>query len=162
MYGVHPRLFVGSIEDCIKQDNDWCVIHACKHPCHQRALGYKGSLRPGHPYYLIYEKGNHLYLNMVDWAKGVPDHEYYGPIYNKAMEFVDKHIKLSKVLIHCNLGASRAVSMAMLYMARIEILPRDYKEAKKIFRELYAGEMDISRGLDSYLEANWERLIDGT
>ena len=54
MFEVYPNLFIGTQRDCFDtQIDDWAVIHACKSPCHQRALGYRGSLPKNHPNYLV-------------------------------------------------------------------------------------------------------------
>ncbi len=45
---------------------DWAIIHACKSPCHQGAVGYIGNLDRTHPNYLVLESGSDLFLNMID------------------------------------------------------------------------------------------------
>lgn len=93
MNKVYKGLYVGSDQDCFTDERaEWAVVHACKHPCHQRAVGYKGSLPKDHPNYLKYEDGSHLYLNLID-----PDvlPLFYPSLYDTALEFIwDKTLQL--------------------------------------------------------------------
>lgn len=160
MKEVHPSLFVGDEQDCIttKESEKWTVVHACKHPCHQNAVGYSGSLSRSHPNYLIYEKGQDLYLNMVDMDRK-QEHEFMEPIVSSTLDFVEDHINSNKVLIHCNEGESRSPALAMLYLAKREnaIRKDTYAEAKQDFKELYPR-FNPSRGIDLYLEDYWQQL----
>jgi hypothetical protein len=70
MIEIHKNLFVGNESDCFYDDRDgWVIAHACKHPCHQKSVGYRGNLNRNHPNYLILEKENHIFLNMVDMKR---------------------------------------------------------------------------------------------
>jgi hypothetical protein len=51
MRKVHDRLYVGSLRDCSAHKDGWAVVHACKTPCHQKAVGCQGSLPNRHPHY---------------------------------------------------------------------------------------------------------------
>lgn len=42
------------------------MIHACKSPCHQQAVGYRGSLVVSHPNYLALQQEHDLYLDIID------------------------------------------------------------------------------------------------
>jgi hypothetical protein len=42
------------------------MVHACKSPCHRRAVGYQGSLPPEHPHDLMRWHDYDLYLNLID------------------------------------------------------------------------------------------------
>jgi hypothetical protein len=45
MIEVYPNLYVGTDSDCFFDSlDDWVVVHACKFPCHQKAVGYHGNL----------------------------------------------------------------------------------------------------------------------
>jgi len=66
MQQVQNRLYVRDDSDCTPRNEDYAVVHACKHPCHQEAVGYTGSLSSSHPHYLSYRDGDDLYLNMID------------------------------------------------------------------------------------------------
>jgi len=159
MIEVHPNLFVGTERDCfLRSCDNWAVIHAFKSPCHQKAVGYKGSLLPTHPNYLIYEVGNHLFLNMVDMPKTLL-HKFTKPIIDKALDFIDKHISEKKVLIHCNLGLSRAPSIALLYLAkRAKVINKEgYKEATQDFVKLFPR-YQPARGIALYLFIHWSEF----
>jgi hypothetical protein len=66
MIEISDRLYVGNEYDCREGDDEWAIVHACKSPCHQRAVGYRGKLRSSHPNYLVLEEENDLYLNIID------------------------------------------------------------------------------------------------
>jgi len=66
MRKVHKRVFVGAELDCFHRGEGWATVHACKSPCHQRAVGYRKSLSSSHPNYLVLEEAPNLYLNMID------------------------------------------------------------------------------------------------
>ena len=113
MFEVFPNLFIGTERECFfTQRDDWGVIHACKSPCHQRALGYRGSLPKDHPNYLVYERENHLFLNIIDPNEPL----FMPPLFTASLDFIEKHISKRKVLIHCNEGLSRSPSLALLYL----------------------------------------------
>lgn len=160
MKEVHPSLFVGNEQDCVatKGNADWTIVHACKHPCHQNAVGYSGSLPSGHPDYLIHKKDQNLYLNMVDMDRK-QKHEYMEPIVSSTLDFIGNYIDSYKVLVHCNEGESRAPALAMLYLAKRKdaIRKETYAEAKQDFQEIYSR-FDPSRGINLYLQDYWQEL----
>ena len=156
MFEVHARLFIGTERACFfTRRDDWAVIHACKSPCHQKALGYKGSLPNNHPNYLTYERENHLFLNMIDPNEPL----FMPPLFLASLDFIEKHISERKVLIHCNEGLSRSPSLALLYLAkRAEIISgKSYGEAVKDFIKLFPSYRP-GRGIVLYLQLNWKRL----
>lgn len=160
MIEVHKNIFVGSETDCFhdKRD-DWIVIHACKNPCHCHAVGYSGSLPNNHPEYLISEKENNLYLNMVDMTKPLSP-VYTHPIMKKALSLIYSSIKNKKILIHCNFGQSRSASIILVYLARENKISKDsFNEAFKGFLELYPN-YNPGEGIKAYLNFNWGELMD--
>uniref|UniRef100_UPI00345E9582 hypothetical protein n=1 Tax=Mesotoga sp. TaxID=2053577 RepID=UPI00345E9582 len=110
MTKVLDRLYVGSEADCFHSRPGWAVVHACKHPCHVNAVGYKSSLPKNHPSYLSLERGANLYLNIVD-----PDIPLFmSQTFVDFMTFAQKHYNEGKnLLIHCNHSESRAPSLAL-------------------------------------------------
>ena len=156
MFEIYANLNIGNINDCFFQTKeDWTVIHACKSPCHQTALGYRGNLNPAHPHYLVYERGNHLFLNMID----PPQPLFKPPLFIESLNFIQKHISKRKVLVHCNLGHSRAPSIALLYLAKREKIfdATSYKSAVRDFVKLFPH-YQPQRGIAIYLERNWKKL----
>ncbi|MDH5449054.1 MAG: dual specificity protein phosphatase family protein [Nitrosopumilus sp.] len=153
MLEVYPNLFIGSEGECFFKDrDDWAVIHACKSPCHQKAVGYKGNLSPTHPNYLTYEVRNHLFLNMID-----PPAPLFKPqLFMASLDFIEKHISERKVLIHCNLGLSRSPSIALLYLAkRAKVINGEsYMKATQDFRKLFRY-YKPRRGIAVYLDLYW-------
>lgn len=152
---VHERLMFGSLEDC-RVKGDIAVVHACKIPCHQNVLGYKGSLSPAHEHYLAYENGHHLYLNLIDPAAPLFKKETFDIFFR----FVDREIEQRDVLIHCNLGQSRAPSLTLLYMAkRLGLLPDEsYAAARRAFEKDYP--YTPSAGIVTYLTENWRSIAE--
>lgn len=159
MNEVDKKLFVGDDGDCFYDERDgWAVIHACKHPCHQRAVGYTDNLNRNHPNYLILENKSHLFLNMVDMNMPL-SHEFTGPIVGSALDFMDKYIEGRSILIHCNLAQSRSPSLVLLYLAKRKkiISNESYQDAKEDFIKLYL-QYNPGAGIETYLTNHWEGL----
>ena len=153
MFEVYPSLFIGALRECFfTQRDDWAVIHACKSPCHQRALNYKGNLHKNHPSYLVYENGNHLFLNMIDPSEPL----FMPPLFVEPLDFIEKHISKRKVLIHCNLGLSRSPSIALLYLAKRAkaINGERYRKATQDFVKLFPSYQPAG-GIALYLNIHW-------
>lgn len=156
MFEVYPNLFIGAERECFfTQREDWAVIHACKSPCHQRALGYEGNLHINHPCYLVYENMNHLFLNMVDPSEPL----FMPPLFTASLDFIEKHISKRKVLIHCNLGFSRSPSIALLYLAKRAkaINAESYEKATQDFVKSFPYYRP-GRGIALYLQLHWKKL----
>jgi hypothetical protein len=147
---------VGTDSDCFFDSrDDWVVVHACKYPCHQKAVGYHGNLSHTHPNYLVLERGSHLFLNMID-----PDTPLFKPaLFDSALSFIDRYLPTRKVLIHCNKGNSRAPSLALLYLtkrARV-INSENYATAAKVFRTKFPS-YQPGRGIQIYLTEHWTQI----
>lgn len=158
MEEVFDDLFVGAEASCDRSDDGWAVVHACKHPCHQRAVGYRGSLPQSHEEYLVAPRETDLYLNLVDMERKL-SHEYTEPIVVAALDFIEDHIGSRRVLVHCNQGMSRSPALAMLYLAKREAVIPDgsYGEAKAAFEDWYPRFRPGS-GIDAYLRDRWLEL----
>ncbi len=149
-------LFVGGDRDCFHDERQgWAVVHACKSPCHQRAVGYRGSLPSKHPNYLTFRHDSHLYLNMID-----PDLPLFmPPLFLESIEFIAEQLSQRKVIIHCNQGLSRAPSLAMLYLAGIgHIEGSDFERARADFRRIHP-EYAPGPGIAAYLRAHWQEVM---
>lgn len=115
MREVFPRVFVGNQLSCRSGTTEMAVVHACKSPCHQRAVGYSGSLAREHPEYLALEDGANLWLNMID----PPLPLFQREVFHRFLAFAAlHHDRGGSVLIHCNQGESRSPSLALLLLAR--------------------------------------------
>lgn len=158
MEEVFDNLYVGADRSCNQSSGEWAVVHACKHPCHQRAVGYRGSLPQSHNEYLVAERETDLYLNMVDMDRQL-SHEFTEPIVAAALGFIEKHIVSRDVLVHCNQGMSRSPALAMLYLAKREGVVPDssYGAAREAFSDRYPR-FQPGRGVDAYLREYWTRL----
>jgi len=159
MIEIHPNLFVGHQGDYeyqVKGQDGWAVVHACKEPYHRQLLGYTTRGAPkDHPDYFFAERGDRLYLNLVD----APDPAYIPKeIIDKAVAFI--HAKLAeglKVLVHCNQGESRGPGVAFLYLLRhTDALPKtSLDDALAKFRQIYSA-LYPSRGVSGFIAAHWE------
>jgi len=159
MKEILENLFVGNDADCLNVGSDFAIIHACK-TCHQKVLGYRGSLSSTHPNYLIFEQKNHLYLNMVDMEQELLP-RFTHPIMNRAILFIEKNIKIKPVLIHCNQGYSRSPSIGLIYMARKrKVSSNSYPNARNDFISVYPDYLP-GQGIELYLMKNWEHLMSG-
>jgi len=155
MIEVYENLFIGDDTDCYPQN--FKTIHACK-TCHQKHLGYRGSLPQNHPAYLIAETPEHLFLNMVDMERELLP-KFTHPIMKAAMDFMDKHIGNNKILIHCNQGASRSAAVALLYLARKGVISKEnYQKAEADFIKIYP-KTNLGLGIKLYLNNNWRELV---
>lgn len=157
MIQVDESIFVGNLLDCQTNREEFYVIHVCKNPCHQRAVGYQRSLIPNHPEYLIAERRNNLYLNMVDMDTE-QDPKYINPMLKAAFKFIQVN-EGKKILIHCNEGHSRAPSIALLYLAKIskKIPNKSYDEAKIEFTRKYKY-FAPNDGILSYMHRRWNEI----
>jgi len=153
---VHPGVFVGTAEDCRSGETAWAVVHACKSPCHQHALGYSKNLPPTHPNYLVFERGADLFLNIID----PPVPLFQPPLFVETLRFSHAHAAAGRqLLFHCNQGQSRAPSLAMLHLAKnLRLLDAtSYGAAASEFVQLYPSYMP-GRGIQVYLEQHWNEF----
>ena len=158
MKEILKNLFVGSDADCSSAASGIAVIHACK-TCHQRGVGYSGNLSSTHPNYLIYENGNHLFLNMVDMERELLA-KFTHPIMESALAFIRFHIADKKVIIHCNQGQSRSPSIGLIYLAQTEnVSKQSYQVAKREFSRIYPAYLP-GTGIELYLINNWESILE--
>ncbi len=156
MFEVRKCLFIGNEHDCRSGDEDWTIVHACKHPCHQRAVGYSGNLSSSHPNYLVLERKDDLFLNIID----PPGPLFMPQLFISFLEFSSKHWENEKqILIHCNQGESRAPTLAMMFMAKhLEEIPNSsYSEARIEFEKLYPG-YKPGKGIQIYLNQKWHEF----
>lgn len=153
LHRVHERLSFGAMADCTHHGAR-ALVHACKIPCHQSCVGYRGNLSSDHADYLHAERGHHLYLNLIDPPVPLFKKESFGIFF----DFVDRQIKERDVLIHCNQGQSRAPSLALLYMAkRLKLLPdENYMAARRAFERDFP--YTPGRGIEIFLTDHWGEL----
>lgn len=152
MVEITKNLFIGDDNDFKSVDKSWCVIHACKEPYHRALLGYRTPGCPKCDEYYFAERGNILYLNLVD----ANDVRYIPKIViDKALSFIEEHIEDNKILVHCNLGQSRSASIGLLYLRRIGY----YDELNAIqgmseYKNLYE-KFNPNPGMTQYVIQNW-------
>lgn len=158
MEEIHDNLFIGAENSCrtTRGNEDWAVIHACKHPCHQNKVGRQ--VGQNHPNYLVLEEETDLYLNMVDMDRK-QQHQFMEPMISAALDFTGQHIDSHNILFHCNQGQSRSPSLALLYLAKRDnqITDESYTEATTQFQQLYPKH-NPGRGIRLYLEDYWNQI----
>lgn len=158
MQEVHERLHVGNDTDCRTGDENWAVVHACKHTCHQDAVGYTGSLSSSHPDYFFLKRDEDLYLNMID----PPDRPLFADeVFEAFFSFaVPRWEDGDRLLIHCNQGRSRSPSLAMLFLsAHAGVLPTEsFARARAEFKDRYPRYRPAG-GIETYLRNNWDDLL---
>ena len=142
---VSSNLFIGDIESCKRISHSDCIIHATKNPCFTRMMG--GKVEKDNPNYLYYETEKDLYLNIIDSDEPL----FYKATFDKALEFIGKHIFENKVILHCNEGRSRSPSIAMLYLFH----NLEYREAQNRMLDIY-NDYNPSMGIDEWLGWNWD------
>lgn len=173
---IYNRLWVGNDVSCLTgrkdfetdprmgrdaekinlDDGTWSIIHACKYPCHQDAVGYEKGISPTHPNYLFLEREHDLYLNLIDPPKPLFKLESFV----KFLEFASREYKTGRnILIHCNMGLSRSTSLTLVFMAKVlgVISNSSYRDAVndyKMFDELHTP----GAGIDTFLHLNWHKL----
>ena len=161
MIEVYRNLYVGDQRDYenIKFNPNFFFVQACKEPYHRIALGYKGRAAPRyHPEYLIAYRTNRIILNLID----VEDKNYIPKeIIDAAIDFIFKfHKNDNKILIHCNLGESRAPSVGILYLAINNIIRNHtYQEAYEDFIKIYPNYFP-KNGIKQFLIENWSHYIN--
>ena len=164
MINIHPDLYgghEGDYEYQVKGQDGWAIVHACRDPYHRQLLGYTGRGAPkDHPEYLYAERGNRLYLNLVD-AK---DPKYIPKeVIDKAIAFIDeKLVEGLKVLVHCNQGESRGPGVGFLYLLRhTDALPKtSLHEALAVFRKIYPA-FYPGGGISGFIVEHWKEYAEG-
>lgn len=156
MQEVYERVIVANEMSCTEGNRELAVVHACKSPCHQNAVGYRGNLSNQHPNYLVLEKENDLFLNIID----PPVPLFKSLLFSRFLEFSDKHWSQGqKLLIHCNQSESRAPSLALLFLAKeISAIPNTcYEAAIQEFIKIYPN-YNPGKGIQTYFTKNWDAL----
>ncbi len=153
---IHPRISVGSLDHCRPGSSDCAVIHACKSPCHQRAIGYSGSLPKAHEHYLARADEHDLWLNLVD--PHIPLFQIDSFTHFLAFA-APRHDSGQSLLLHCNLGESRSPTLALLLLARhLHSLPaHSYAEARAAYESLDPAYRP-GTGIAQFFTENWHAL----
>lgn len=156
MHRIDDQLLIGNLSDCRTGSPQLAVVHACKSPCHQRAVGYTGKLPNHHPHYLALQQPCDLYLNLID----PPIPLFQLESFRRFLAFASEQASAARpLLIHCNQGESRAPSLALLLLAlhRKSIPCATYAEARVAFECLYPV-YKPGTGIQQFLAAHWSEL----
>jgi len=153
---VHPRLYIGSEDDCRPGTSSLAVVHACKSPCHQRFLSYRGNLPTTHPYYLVLRQEHDLVLNLIDPPVPLFKTESFTAFLDFATAVWNHQRAL---LVHCNHGESRAPSLALLFLAkRLKALPDTSFEAAALAFAPRCPDYRPGNGIRAFLTSHWQSL----
>jgi len=153
MQQVIDNLYYGSERDQVPEG--WAVINAAKSPWMMQVVGKVSS---DHPNYLIHETDDVLTLNLVD-APFEFKAEYTDPIFKKAFEFINANKNKRPVLVRCNQGRSRSMSIILGYLGKMMLLDCDtFQECREEFEELFPDYLP-GKGIQQYLENGWSRVI---
>lgn len=155
---VHERVVVANETACREGDDEVAVVHACKSPCHQSAVGYRKSLPKEHPNYLWLKQGSNLYLNIIDPPIPLFPDELFATFLSFARETRDSGKAL---LIHCNQGESRAPTLALVFLAKHlhAISNQSYSAARQDFAQRFPRYLP-GRGIQTYMHENWSKMDD--
>jgi len=161
MIDIYRNLWIGTEQDyelSVKGISGWKVVQACKEPYHRQALGYTTRGAPkGHPEYLVARRDHLLILNLVDASDPlfIPKE-----IMDAAIQFIHDSLSCGeKVLVHCNLGESRAPGIGFLYLTRYtDKLPKEFLKAEKEYRLIYPH-YKPGTGISGFLIRNWGSYI---
>lgn len=159
MKEIYKDLFISDQADYelkVKNQTGWAIVHACKEPYHRQLLGYIGRGAPkNHPEYFFAERGDRLYLNLVD----APNPDFIPiEIIDKTLDYIDSKLKENKkVLVHCNQGMSRSAVIGILFLASINFFTEvGFNEAEKKYRELYP-DYNPGKGIREFALRNWDK-----
>jgi hypothetical protein len=164
---IMPSLYVGDMSTCSRGAlldthpvlmQPHATVHAVKSPCHQQAVGYRGTLPQDHPHYLTYATGPELYLNMID----PPQPLFQLETFWAACEFMAAQSADLPVVVHCNLGLSRAPTLAFIRLVRLglsPVSPEDYAAQHAWFTSLYPFYAP-GAGLALYLKTHWQEILN--
>lgn len=84
---------------------------------------------------------------------------YTHPMMTSAMQFIDSRASTKMILIHCNLGQSRAPSIALVHLARKGVVSRaSYDTARTEFVKVYTRYAP-AKGIVAYLRLYWDELM---
>jgi predicted protein tyrosine phosphatase len=156
MVKIDSRLFIGAVDDCRTGTEQLAVVHACKSPCHQQAVGYRGSLPASHPNYLVLQQEHDLYLNIID----PPVPLFKAETFERFLVFArTKYDSGASLLIHCNQGESRAPSLALLFLAKHigKLSNTSYMDAKHAFEKTFPA-YQPGLGIQQFLASNWKTI----
>ncbi len=156
MIAVYERVYVGGMEVCAHGADGRAHVHACKTPCHQYAVGYRGSLANSHPNYLALRRAEHLYLNLID----PPAPLFKLESFRVFRTFAAEQWRAGRdLVIHCNRGESRAPSLALLFLAKdLAVVPVDtFASAASGFTARYSR-YSPGVGIVAFLRDNWALL----
>lgn len=150
------RLWVGDEDSC--RGWDGAILHACKDPCYTNARGVKKT-DPTDPQYLAVERDSGLFLNIID----PPIPLFKRESFDAALNWLScNYENEDAILIHCNLGASRSPSIAMLFMTkRLQWQPlfgiQSFNEGHRAFARIYPN-YQPGKGISTFLSDHWSEI----
>lgn len=154
MQQVFQRVFVAGDDDCRTGNARLAVVHACKYPCHQKAVGGYDGLTDAN--WLVFERGQDLFLNLIDPSTPL----FCVESFTRFLAFAKAHYgRGESLLIHCNRGESRSPSLALLFLAKGlgEITAETFEAAKAAYQKLCPWYVP-GEGIRDFLTAHWDEI----
>ncbi len=150
---MNGMIRVGGIGECTQGSSSESVIHACKHPCYVRRIHPAKSYPPQDERYLWVEDDNDLFLNIIDPPEQLL---FKTESMKKVLSFGKSR---PRILVHCNEGKSRSVSLAILLWSVLGDGHDTFDEAKRQF-ELAHPDLPHTpqRGIQRFLAKHWDEL----
>lgn len=147
---LKTNLFLGSKLDFenLFDKQEWAIVHACKSYFDK----LQHSIITGNR---VVKLNNDLYINWQD-LEGVEGFEVSDFI--NAMNFIDDHIKVRRVLVHCDWGQSRSATLAMVYLSkRLQLLPDNFFDAVAEFKVIYPN-YHLPSGISKFVNKYWSQI----
>ena len=157
MREIRDHLYIGSNRACHEGTPQRAVVHACKRPCFQGAIGREGTLPHDHPDHHAIAESYDLYLNLRDRMQPRFSMEVFGAFF----QFTAKQWAAERaLLLHCNAGRSRSPSLGLLFLAGItkDIPSGTFVQAANAYAAL-DPEARPGPGLRRYLRDQWDALM---
>ncbi len=158
MREIRDHLYIGSNRACRDGTSQRAVVHACKRPCYQGAIGREGTLPHDHPDHHAIAESHDLYLNLRDRMQPRFSMEVFEAFFRFT---VQQWAAERELLLHCNAGRSRSPSLGLLFLAGItEDIPNDtFIQAANAYAAL-DPKARPGPGLRYYLRDHWGALMD--
>ncbi len=163
MIEIAKGIFTGSEQDfyAIQNQNNWAVLHCCKHPFHCNFVGYRGNISQTHSDYALKRIDNEMALNLVDMDSFSESFlDFNEKMFSTAFEFLNEYRdKGFNILIHCNQGESRGPTMAMFYSAYCGLFgSSDFNETVSDFRNVYPR-YNPKKNIYCTSQALWNKFV---
>jgi hypothetical protein len=159
---VSDYLYVGDITCCnLGREQTFNraglkVVHACRNPCFER-------VKAADEFAVVDREGHDLYLDLIDSPRRK---DINMDAFKVGVSYIEEHIELrtpnklaESVLVHCAEGKSRSAALALVYLARNDMIMNGnyllaHQDYCRIDKNYYPG-----TGLMDFLSYYWIELL---